>query len=197
MKSTINNFFTLFKGKLFSFFKSFFRLQILIVYAFCYTHYYFLFVFFITLACFSQAQGSFLYLISKILVFFFIFSLLTLSFFLNIPWTKEKIEGLVGKTFLEKKLGLHFLGFIPFSVFLLTVSLLDLIESSTMLLKVEAEYKEKTIGLEHIKDFVDNPLTSSSLAKYLKVLPRLCELPNDFSSTGVLTEISTYFCNLF
>ena len=66
-----------------------------------------------------------------------------------------------------------------------------------MLLKVEAEYKEKTIGLEDIQDFVDNPLTFSSLTKYLKILPRLCELPNDFSSTGVLTEISTYICNLF
>ena len=103
MKSTINNFFTLLKGQIFSFFKYFFRIQILIVYAFCYTHYYFLFVFFITVASFSQAQESFLYLTSKILVFFFIFSLFTLFFFLNLPWTKEKIQGLVGKTFLEKK----------------------------------------------------------------------------------------------
>jgi len=129
-------------------------------------------------------------------VFFYFFTFYTF-FFLNIPWTKEKIEGLVGKTFLEKKLGLHFLGFIPFSVFLLTVSLLDLIESCTMLLKVEAESKEKTIGLEDIQNFVDNPLTFSSLKNFLKILPSLCELPNDFSSTGVLTEISTYICTLF
>ena len=93
------------------------RNQVLIVSAFSFTSFYFLFVLFSILAFFCKTEGSFINLICKFIPFYTLFSALILFFFLNVSWTKQKVESLLGKRFLDEKLGLHYKGLLPFLFF--------------------------------------------------------------------------------
>lgn len=190
-----------FKTKLLPFitmlFQNGLRNQVLIVSRFCFTYFYLLFVLLSMVPFFCEAKGSFINLICKFIVFYTLFSAFILSFFLNFPWTKERIESLLGKRFLDEKIGLHYRGLIPFLFFLLTISALGQIDSFSMLFKVREKIHEREFYMNQVEKFVEQPLTYTSMGEILETLSQISNLPKDFSSAGIITEFSTWICSIF
>lgn len=172
------------------------KIQILTIHYFAYTRYYLLYVVVIILACFSKAESSYINLFFKYILFFTMFSTFIIFILLLLPFTKSRVEMLAGAQFIDAKLPGNLKGLLPFMLFLLTVSTLGLMEAFSLSSRVHYELDLLNMYDQRIEGFGNNTTIVESVESLGKTMENLSKLPKDFSSTRIITDISTWVCSL-
>ena len=167
--------------------------QVLTVYYFSFTLYYLLFVFCAIITFFSKVDHSYIKIVCQFIVFYSILSSLMLFLLLIVPFTRKKVEILLGEQFLNEKVAGKFKSLLPLSIFFLTFSTLDLIEAVSLTSRVQSQIKLEYSLIEESKE-VD--LDQENLDQVSQLLTTLQSLPEKFPSTGVLTDISSWICGI-
>ena len=103
---------------------------------------------------------------------------------------------LAGAQFIDAKLPGNLKGLLPFMLFLLTISTLGLIETFSLSSRVHHELDLLNMYDQRIERFGNNPTTMESVEDFGKTMENFSKLPKDFSSTGIITDISTWVCSL-
>lgn len=140
-------------------------------------------------------QKSIYALLWLIVVLLTLFHSLFLSVVLNLSITREKIERLIGVSFLEKDLGGPQKGLVSFLLFLFTLVVLDCVFSISLLSRVH-EHREslQLINQEMEKISTDRPV-AEALSSVYKVVSMSRSMPyKSYPTTGILTDIASYFC---
>lgn len=167
--------------------------QVLTVYYFSFTLYYLLFVFCTIAAFFSKVDHSYIQIVCQSIVFYSILSSLMLFLLLIVPFTRKKVEILLGKQFLNEKITGKFKSVLPLLIFLVTFSTLDLIEAVSMSLRVQSQIKCKDLLYQESHDL---PLDQKNIDQASEFLTKLLNQSEEFASTGVITDISNWICGI-
>ena len=78
----------------------------------------------------------------------------------------------------------------------MTISTLELIEVLSLSWRVNNEIYLKKLLTEKVDHFGANPVTSERVDNLLETTKQLSNLPVNFSSTGIITDISTWICSI-
>lgn len=172
-----------------------FRGLFLIIHYFSHTSYYLLYILLSILAFFCNVDDSYISIMCKTFICVLLFSTLFLFMLLNISFTNKKIEYLLGKLFIDQYLSGHFKGLFPFLLFIVTLTMLDFIEISSMNMRV-CEYQD---SLNLINKNLENVGVSESdvgiLNNSYDLLLKIRDLPSTgYPKTGILTDISSRIC---
>lgn len=143
---------------MFSFFQNGLRGQVLMVSRFCFTRYYFLFVLFSVLPLFCKVEGSIISLVCNFIVFYTL-CILSRPFFYFcfqiLVGQSKKQKICQAKVFQMRTLAYITEVYFSLFFFLLTISLLGLIDSFSLLLKVKQERANTDILIKQVRDFAD------------------------------------------
>ena len=118
----------------------------------------------------------------KFVCFLILFSLI-LVVLLKVRKTREKIEGLIGSSFLETYLPGKTKGLYPLGLFILTISIFDFIETTSLLWSLEDFTSSTDIIRQEINDITPEK-TSSEVLRSSQNL--------NFPKTGIIKDIANY-----
>lgn len=174
------------------------RAQVLIVYFFFSARGYFFFVFFVLFGMLCDIEDSYLHLFSKCLVYLVVYTTFFLTLILNLFYFGKKVQFFIGNDFLQRYLPGPLKGLLPFALFLSTWSLLESVNTLSLLYSIndyEFSIKQFTNQINEAKtmdwgrDFL---LKAESLESAIKD-----KLPAEYPSKGTLTLYTNRFVNLF
>lgn len=195
MKSLYNFYRTTLYNFLKSIISNTFKGLVLIIHYFSHTPIYLLYILVSILAFFCSVKHSYISIISET----FICVLLIFTFFLfvllNLNITNKKIDYFLGKSFIDLFLPGHFKGLFSFFLFLVTLTMLDYIEVSSIYMRV-CEYRD---SLDLINQNIDNIGVSKSdigiVNNINDLLLKIRDIhPTGYPKTGILTDIYSRVC---
>ena len=174
-----------------------FKTFILTIFYLTYSPLYLLYIVLNIVGFYSKVENSIVSYSCKTAILSLIFISVFLFVVLNIPFTKEKIERLVGSTFLETYSPGRGKTIVSLFLFLLTFSVLGCVESSSLVSRLK-EYEALT---NSIYRELDNIIPGEPLENVLRSIDKSLLLVRDLPSNhipnaGILTDIANY-CSVF
>ena len=165
--------------------------QILVIHYCFYTKYYLVFVLLGILGFQCDISDSNIQFFSEKFVLFVVYSAFFFSILLNFPFFGEGVQFFIGKSFLNRYLPGPLKGMLPFTLLLLTITLLALIESRTLLWRI-SDYHS---SVELINQSLESAANKSWGEDFLKELQAAEQsiynlLPPEYPSRGVLKDFS-------
>ena len=110
---------------------------------------------------------------------------------------RQKID--LGEAFIEQHLPGNLKGLLPFSLNILTLSTLDVIEWESIKNRVHSQRQAIQHVMQQIETFRVNPETLESIRDLSRPWVKLSELSSTFEQeqTGILTDFANYICGFF
>ena len=174
--------------------RKFFKTSIFTVFLFTYSPLYLLHILFNIVGFYSKVENSVISSFSKSIVSTLLFLSLFLFLVLNISITKEKIERLVGSTFLETYSPGEGKTLLSLFLFLITFSALGSLEASSVVRRMKA-YSVLTDSIdEEFDKIVPGEPVEAVCRSINKILLIVRDLPSEqIPNTGIITDIANFF----
>lgn len=191
-----------YKNKIHNFFKSMistiFKGFILLIHYFSYTPFYVLYILMIILGFFCSVKESYMSVISSTFICVLLFFTLFFIVILNLQITCKKIEHLLGKPFLDLYLPGHFKGLYSLLLFVVTISILDLMEASSLYMKTCEFQDSLDLTNKKIESLTVNHMSISNMSVEANINDLLLKIGNlpaaGYPKTGFLTDLSSRLC---
>ena len=174
------------------------RTLILIIYFFFLTPGYIVFVIFVVFGMHCPVKDSYLHLFSRFVVNFTLWSTLLFAVLLNFFSYGKKVQSFIGESFLNRFFPGHLKGFLALSFFIFTESLLNFMNTHSLLRRIEdynlcveqlSDVIEKASLMEWGEDFSKR---DQEIEKHI-----LENLSSEFPTKRVLADYSERFVKLF
>lgn len=191
-----------YKNKIHNFFKSMistiFKGSILLIHYFSYTPFYVLYILMIILGFFCTVKESYMSVISSTFICVLLFFTLFFIVILNLQITSKKIEHFLGKPFIDRYLPGHFKGLYSLLLFVVTISLLDFMEASSLYMKTCEFQDSLDLTNKDIEYLTVNHMSISNMnvdGNINDLLLKIGDLPaGGYPKTGFLTDLSSRLC---